>query len=376
MPDTSGRFEWGMREASSMPKNATGVTKKVCPQKGKKYAAGQRKQILADAAATSVAAASEKHGCSPWIIYDWRRKAEQAATAANEFPVAVSGPTPAPVLDASQRDMVILEMWKKHPGLGPSQIRNQLRREKALRAGVSTVRNVMVANGYVLPKTSKKEHTGKYEALRPRHLYHLDFLHFFVHRLKVCLLFLLDDFSRFIVGWNLVSSEQVDVVIKTVDASVNRYGKPEYVMSDGGSAFFSWKGIGRFTRFLEELGIDQWIAQSPEVNGKVEALNGTVQKELINRIEFADRDDAARQLGAWVRHYNFQRTHHALGGLLVPADRFFGCEEESLRRIEEGHGGSPLDLMAPESRTLELFRVVSEAGKPSVYLMGRKLLGS
>jgi len=112
------------------------------------------------------------------------------------------------------------------------------------------------------------------------------------------------------------------------------------------------------------------------INGKVEALNGTVQKELINRVEFADRDDAARQLGAWVRHYNFQRTHQALGGLLVPADRFFGCEEESLRRIEEGHGGSPLDLMAPESRVLELFKVVSEAGKPAVYLMGKKLLGS
>ena len=359
-----------------MPEATTEKSKKRCPQKGKKYSAGVKEEALADAAATSVAEAAEKHSCTPWSIYDWRRKAERAAAAANQYPVVAGGPMPAPVVDAAQRDEVILGMWKKHPGLGPSQIRNQLKREKGLKAGVSTVRNVMVANGYVLPKTSKKEHTGEYEAVRPRHLYHLDFLHFFVHRLKVCLLFLLDDFSRFIVGWSLVDSEQVDVVIKAFDGSVSRYGKPEYVMSDGGSAFVTWKGIGRFTRFLEELGIDQWVADSPEINGKVEALNGTVQKELINRVEFADRDDAARQLGAWVRHYNFQRTHQALGGLLVPADRFFGCEEESLRRIEEGHGGSPLDLMAPESRVLELFKVVSEAGKPAVYLMGKKLLGS
>jgi hypothetical protein len=108
-------------------------------------------------------------------------------------------------------------------------------------------------------------------------------------------------------------------------------------------------------------------------NGKIEKLNFSFSKELLKRVEFADRDDALRQISAWVKHYNFQRTHHALGGLLVPADRFLGCAEESMRRIEEGNGGSPLDLLSPESRALELFKVVSEGGNPQVFLMGQKI---
>ena len=231
----------------------------------------------------------------------------------------------------------------------------------------------MEENGYVPPKTRRKEHQGDYEAVRPRQMYHLDFFHFYVHKLKQCVLFLLDDYSRFIAAWALVSSEQVNVVIKTFEAAIGRYGNVEYAMSDGGSAFHAWRGIGRFTRFLEEYDIDQWIAKDPQVNGKVEALNASFSKELVQRVEFADRDDALRQISAWVRHYNFQRTHQALGGLLVPADRFFGCVEESMRRIEEGHGGSPLDLLSPESRSLELFKVVSEGGNPLVFLMGKKV---
>jgi hypothetical protein len=34
--------------------------------------------------------------------------------------------------------------------------------------------------------------------------------------------------------------------------------------------------------------------------------------------------------------YNNARTHHALGGLLVPADRDFGRAEQVLARIEAG----------------------------------------
>ncbi|MCG2758297.1 MAG: transposase, partial [Desulfobacteraceae bacterium] len=133
--------------------------------------------------------------------------------------------------------------------------------------------------------------------------------------------------------------------------------------------------VGKYSRLLEEYGIDHWVTREAAVNGKVEALNGSFQKELIRQVEFADRDDALRQIGAWVRHYNFQRTHQALGGLLVPGDRFMGCVEETLRRIEEGQGGNPLDIISPQNRALELFRVISEGGSPKVYLMGQKILG-
>ena len=239
---------------------------------------------------------------------------------------------------------------------------------------MSTVRAIMEEHGYVQPKARRKEHSGEYEAVRPLQLYHLDFVHFFVHRQKQCMLLMLDDYSRFIPGWTLLASEHADGVIEAFEAAVTRYGRPEAVMTDRGAGFHSWRGLSRFERLLEEHGVDHYLATEPEVNGKAEALAATVKKELTRQTEFADLTEARRQVNRWVQFYNYKRTHHALGGLLVPADRFHGWQEETLKRIEQGNGADMLDLLSPETRGLELFKVVSVGGQPAVYLMGRKVL--
>ena len=77
-----------------------------------------------------------------------------------------------------------------------------------------------------------------------------------------------------------------------------------------------------------------------------------------------DLTDAARGIGRWVEHYNHRRTHHGLGGLLVPADRFYGVAEQSLKKIEQGLGADSTDLTSIDRRGLDLFRVVSYGGKP------------
>ena len=350
------------------------------PSRGHRYSPAEKVEILADAERMGVADAAKKHGCSTWTIYDWRKKAKRAAAqqaseelSAGDSPQKPAEPTP---LEATQqeRQRLILELWRQQPGLGPSQIRNLLKR-KGFKASVNTVRAIMEEHGYVHPKTRRKQPTGRYEAVRPRQLYHLDFYHFHVHRQKQCLLLDLDDFSRFIPGWGLLKSEHAEGVIESFEATVARYGKPEAVMTDRGSAFHSWKGLSRFEALLEEYGIDHYLAREAHVNGKVEALNASIQKELIRQVEFADLADARAQIARWVEFYNYRRPHHALGGLLVPADRFHGFERQTLRRIEQGQGADLLDLLSPEGRGLELFKVVSQNGQPAVYLMGRKIFG-
>ena len=66
---------------------------------------------------------------------------------------------------------------------------------------------------------------------------------------------------------------------------------------------------------------------------------------------------------------------HSLGGILVPADRFHGWQDETMRRLEAGQDVEVTDLMSSDGRALEVFKVVSVAGQPSVYLMGKKVLG-
>ncbi len=121
------------------------------------------------------------------------------------------------------------------------------------------------------------------------------------------------------------------MVISTFEEAIARHGKPEYVMNDGGSAFWAWRGISRFTSLLTELGIDQIHAEKKEHNGKVEVFNANLHKELFDRHRFYDLAEMKRRLAAHLHWYNHARTHHALGGLLVPADRYYGRAQEVIR---------------------------------------------
>jgi transposase InsO family protein len=332
----------------------------------KVYTPSQIAQALERVAAIGVRPAAKELGISRNALRDWERKVEKAAKGEGVAPT--SGPDPKTI--EQRRDAAILGEWRKQQGLGPSQIRNQLRRA-GTKVSVHTVRRVMEEAGYRPPKVERRDHTGDYEAVRPGQLWHMDFVHQYVHKQKVFVLALIDDYSRFVTGWALDDAERADAVIVAFDEAVKRYGRPEAVMSDGGSAFWAWKGSSRFTRVLEDYGVDQLIATTPELNGKSEVFNANLQKELFNRVVFSDVGDMRRRLGPHFSWYNHHRTHHALGGLLVPADRFYGRVEEVLARIEAG-GGVP-DAVDLALRTLDLFRVVSHRGKPEIWLMGRKI---
>ncbi len=349
--------------------------KKVQPAKGKRYAPAQRKEILDHAKEHNVAKAAKKYGVTETTIYEWRRALKRRNSQKSSDSISEDRAAEIALEDPKEeRDRKVLSMWKRHPGYGPSQIRNMLKRD-GFRVSVGTVRDVMERNGYLLPSLKRREPVGRYEAARPRELYRLDFCHFCVHRQKQCVLFIEDDFSRFIAGWALVAVEAADPVITCFEQAVQRYGRPEGAMSDRGSAFHSWRGLSRFEALLEEYEINYFLAKEAAVNGKVEALNASFQKECVEQHEFMDLTDAARGIGRWVEHYNHHRTHHGLGGLLVPADRFYGIAEQSLRRIEQGLGANTAELTAAEHRALELFRVLSRGGRPEIWLMGEKILG-
>ena len=348
---------------------------KRSPCVAKIYTPSQRAQILEYACEHGPTAACAKFGASRFSIRDWKRKTA-AAAAGGTAPAPTTGPDTNP---ADERERRVLHEWRAHPGLGPSQVRNQLRRA-GHKVSVHSCRVVMEAHGYVTPTIRREVADNNYEATRPNALWHLDFLHRHVHLQKVYVLLLIDDYSRFIVGAALWEGERVAAVIETFEESITRHGRPEKAMSDGGSAFYAWKGIGQFTRLLEELEIDQLIAQRPQSNGKLEVLNGNIQKELFNVERFFDLGEAQRRLRVWVSFYNFRRTHHALGGLLVPADRYFGRADEVLAQIEAGHGIDATNLTGEPvpvgERLLDLFRVTSRAGQLEIWLMGQRLLAA
>ncbi len=185
-------------------------------------------------------------------------------------------------------------------------------------------------------KTEKKE-CQRFEASRPLELAQMDILEFFINKLKVYLILLLDDFSRFILGWSLLEKTSVDAVIDMVEKAVDRYGKMEEILTDRGFVFYSWRGINRFEKYLERERIDHTHASAhhPQTLGKVEACNRRIKNELIDQKHFSSGYEALDAISSWVGHYNYKRSHQGLGGLLVPAECFHGQADKIMSGINK-----------------------------------------
>ncbi len=340
------------------------------PGHARRYSPAEKAKVLDFVAEHGYAETERVLGPCKQTVKRWQHQLRLAAKGKADDPT--SGRDPADI--EAQRDQEILREWQRQPGLGPSQVKNQLRR-KGIKTSVNTVRRVMEEAGYRPPKVESRNHDRRYEAVRPNQLWHFDFVQRFINRATTFTLIILDDYSRFVVGHGVSDAERGDVVVAAFEQAVQRHGKPETVMTDRGSAFWSWRGIGRFTSLLTELGIDQVAVEDKEVNGKVERFNANIAKELFDQHRFGSLSEMRRHLKSHLHFYNHSRTHHSLGGVLVPADRYYGRAEEVMALVEAGAGREQgLDGLDLRHRCLELFKVTSTNGRPAVFLMGQQIL--
>jgi hypothetical protein len=107
----------------------------------------------------------------------------------------------------------------------------------------------------------------------------------------------------------------------------------------------------------------------------LEVFNANLHKEFFDVHRVYDVAEMRRRLAKHLYWYNHARTHHALGGLLVPADRYYGRADEVLARIESGQGRDLGEELELRERCLDLFRVMSRDGQPEVWLLGQKIFG-
>ncbi len=268
-----------------------------------------------------------------------------------------------------------------NPEFGCQKISDLLLRGPALPASPAAVARVLHEAGYQLEEVTTRPHPDRvrsFERTWPNQLWQTDLFTFVLKRQnrRVYLVAFMDDHSRFLVGYGLHASQSSALVLEVLRAALANYGPPEEILTDNGSQYVTWRGKSAFAKELEKRGIRQVVAapRRPQTLGKIERFWGTLWRECVEAAVFMDLGDAQRRIGLFIDHYNFQRPHQGIDGL-VPADRFFGAAPDVLRTLKERVAANALHL-ARHGVPREPFYLTGQvAGQPfSVHAEGERVI--
>jgi putative transposase len=392
---------------------------KKAPKKSsrsRRFSDEQRKLALTlVAGGMTLARVAKRIGTTETSVCNWRRAAEKSGTMPsvppkphdstagsagvprNEATVKLSAKSPYAPADpahglSDQEAAAILECKTRHLSMGPAQIRSQLKRFKGWRVSIKAIKRVLKEHGYESVYRGSRpqgEVIQRFEAPRRNALWQADFAEVRVGPERLYVLIMLDDFSRYVVGYALCPSPASAIVVETFRAAIARHGKPESVRTDRGGAFVAFAREGDFGRVLEAEDVTHIVGKSyrPKGGGKVESAVRTLRRELWDLEHFEDRDHAEQRLKEFFADYNERRAHMGIDGL-TPADRFFGRADRvlahinALSRHRQGvlaqgapSGGAIEELTAmPEGSPMEVLRLVMTNGILELRFCGARVV--
>ena len=211
-----------------------------------------------------------------------------------------------------------------------------------------------------------------FERARPGELWQTDITSFLLTRnhQRVYLVAFMDDHSRYVVAWKLAMKQTGAFVQETLLEGVQRFGKPQELLSDQGRQYFAWRGKSEFQKLLVKQGIQHVVSRAhhPETLGKCERFWGTVGTEFWSRAQPQELFEAQERLGHFINHYNHFRPHQGIDNA-VPADRFFGAQNQVRKALEAAWTGNQLAMALDKPARQPVF-LVGQIGGQSLSLHG------
>jgi len=142
---------------------------------------------------------------------------------------------------------------------------------------------------------------------------------------------ILDDYSRYIIHWELCSTMKSEDVVKTIEKSIQITGLTEMntpkLLSDNGACYIS-KDLAQY--------LEQWNMKHvrgrpmhPQTQGKIERYHRSM-KNIIKLDNYFSPEQLKFKMNEFVHYYNNKRYHESLQNL-TPADVYFGRTERKLK---------------------------------------------
>jgi putative transposase len=253
----------------------------------------------------------------------------------------------------------ILATARASPELSCRQLAWQLVDGERWYVSESTVFRILKREGLIKPaevigfKAGKEYHR---KTKRPNELWATDCSHIKVFDWGwYYLVTVMDDYSRFILAWELKSDMAANSLIDVVQKAVDATGMTDIpvedrtvLLSDNGAGYIS----RQFGEYLRLVGVRHIVASPyhPQTNGKIERYHRSLKGE-INQLPYDMPSELERAIAPFIEYYNYRRYHEGLGDV-TPYDVYTGRNLEIMSKRKEA-----------KSRTLQERRNYNRAAR-------------
>lgn len=233
---------------------------------------------------------------------------------------------------------LVVEVALDHPVLSPRELSVKITDEQKIFISESSVYRILKARGFITTPafillSASNEFKNKTQFVHE--LWQTDFTYFKIlgwgwYYLST----ILDDYSRYIIYWELCKTMLAEDVERSVDralaiASLQNDQRPK-LLSDHGSCYIA----AVLKEYLHLKGVKpiHGKVNHPQTQGKIERYHRSM-KNIVNLNHYYCPDELVDAIDNFVNYYNHKRYHESLNNL-TPADVYFGRQEQILRRRE------------------------------------------
>lgn len=269
-------------------------------------------------------------GISPTSYYRWLREEAWAKETKPGEP-----PRPVQAYEALEEEKQAVKDYAcRHTELRHRELAWRMIDEDVAYVSPSTVYRILRDANLVCPwrRRTKRRREDLEKAQRPNERWGTDLMYLRIGAGQYYLVTFLDEYSRYLVYWELLTDMGGVSVGTAAQAALDKeknswegkkMGPPE-IRSDNGSCYISRE----FREVMAQNGLSHQRIKPhcPEENGLVERSNRTL-REALEKIEFADRQQAEEALKKIIDWYNDERLHRALG-YLRPVDYYRGQPDQ------------------------------------------------
>lgn len=238
-----------------------------------------------------------------------------------------------------EQKQLVVEIALEHPALSPRELAVRITDEQRVFISESSVYRILKAKGLVTTPahillSASNEFKDKPQFVHE--MWQTDFTYFKIlgwgwYYLST----ILDDYSRFIVHWELCKTMTAEDVQRTIERAVLKAGlkkaqRPK-LLSDNGACYVA----AELKTFLQNKGITPVHGKRchPQTQGKIERYHRSM-KNVVKLDHYYCPEELDAALKSFVHYYNHQRYHESLDNV-TPADVYFGKREQILKRREK-----------------------------------------